>query len=299
MPCPAILLTFDALHEAAVLLDASGNVLHGNRAAEQLFGWNVKPSAATTASASSTHVVSSMLSLAPVPADHMGRAATYPVPAASGTAGTEPTAGPTSAGSSTGLPRSSPPISGGQPNLTFNPKTQQASWADVLASLPDGKICKRDGVGYRLEPATTAGGSGDHGQPTRISFPASVNLLKMSDGAYAAPASRPDAEQAPELPDVDGGDSYVCVFVKELPHSADEWSRQHRAMSAMELRLKHSLTLSIVEAAFDAMFYINERGIIQMVNEAAVKQFGWSRSEFLGSNISLICGGGEFTLSRT
>ena len=284
MPCPAILLTFDALHEAAVLLDASGNVLHGNRAAEQLFGWNVKPSAAaaaaaaaTTASTSSTHVVSSMLSLVPAPADHMGRAC----------------------GSSTGLPRSSPPISGGQPNLTFNPETQQASWADVLASLPDGKICKRDGVGYRLEPATTAGGSGDHGQPTRISFPVSVNLLKMSDGAYAAPASRPDAEQAPELPDVDGGDPYVCVFVQELPHSADEWSRQHRAMSAMELRLKHSLTLSIVEAAFDAMFYINERGIIQMVNEAAVKQFGWSRSEFLGSNISLICGEGEFTLPRT
>ena len=64
----------------------------------------------------------------------------------------------------------------------------------------------------------------------------------------------------------------------------------------VELRLKHSLTLSIIEAAFDAMFYINERGIIQMVNEAAVKQFGWSRSEFLGSNISMICGGGEFTL---
>ena len=62
----------------------------------------------------------------------------------------------------------------------------------------------------------------------------------------------------------------------------------------VELRLKHSLTLSIIEAAFDAMFYINERGIIQMVNEAAVKQFGWSRSEFLGSNISMICGGGEF-----
>ena len=326
MPCPAILLTFDALHEAAVLLDASGNVLHGNRAAEQLFGWNVKPSAAaaaaatTAASASSTHVVSSMLSLPPAPADHMGHAVAYPVPTAngadqarkrsssvvsstsvsSGTAGTGTAVGPTiTTGSSTGLPRSSPPISGGQPNLTFNPETQQASWADILASLPDGKICQRDGVGYRLEPATTAGSTGDHGQPTRISFPVSVNLLKMSDGAYAAPASRPDAEQAPELPDVDGGDPYVCVFVKELPHSADEWSRQHRAMSAMELRLKHSLTLSIVEAAFDAMFYINERGIIQMVNEAAVKQFGWSRSEFLGSNISLICGGGEFTLPRT
>ena len=357
MPCPAILLTFDALHEAAVLLDASGNVLHGNRAAEQLFGWNVKPSAAaatTAASASSTHVVSSMLSLPPAPADHMGHAVAYPVPTAngadqarkrsssvvsstsvsSGTAGTGTAVGPTiTTGSSTGLPRSSPPISGGQPNLTFNPETQQASWADILASLPDGKICQRDGVGYRLEPATTAGSGGDHGQPTRISFPVSVNLLKMNDGAYAAPVSRPDAEQAPELHgvDVDGGDPYVCVFVRELPHAADEWSRQHRAMSAnyddidaevameamkvsdngdsdpapveeaeralpdpIDLQQKQMLTASaIIEASIDPMFCINERGIIIMVNEAAIQSFGYSRKEFISANIQMIVGGGH------
>lgn len=376
MPCPAILLTFDALHEAAVLLDASGNVLHGNRAAEQLFGWNVKPSAAaaaaaaaTAASASSTHVVSSMLSLPLAPANHRGYAATYAVPAANGAdqarkrsssvvsstsvssgTGAGTAAGPTSTGSSTGLPRSSPPISGGQPNLTFNPETQQASWADILVSLPDGKICQRDGIGYRLEPATTAGSSGNHGQPTRISFPVSVNLLKMSDGAYAAPASPPDAEQAPELPDVDGGDPYVCVFVKELPHAADEWSRQHRAMSAnyddaevameamalsdnggaggggdgqgpnpaavgeaggpgasvgpvggdrvlldtIDLEQKTMLTASaIIEASIDPMFCINERGTIMMVNEAAIRSFGYTRKEFISANIQMIVGGGH------
>ena len=375
MPCPAILLTFDALHEAAVLLDASGNVLHGNRAAEQLFGWNVKPSAAaaaaaaTAASASSTHIVSSMLSLPPAPADRMGHAGTYPVPTAngadharkrsssvvsstsvsSGSVGTGTAAGPTITGSSTGLPRSSPPISGGQPNLTFNPETQQASWADILASLPDGKICQRDGVGYRLEPAAT----GDHGQPTRISFPVSVNLLKMSDGAYAAPASQPDAEQAPELPDVDGGDPYVCVFVKQLPHAADEWSRQHRAMSAnyddtevameamtlsnnvsaggggrgpnpaavgeaggpgvsagpvggdralldpINLEQKTMLTASaIIEASIDPMFCINERGMIMMVNEAAIRSFGYTRKEFISANIQMIVGGGHAKVSE-
>ena len=371
MPCPAILLTVDALHEAAVLLDASGNVLHGNRAAEQLFGWNVKPSAAAAAAAaasvsSSTHVVSSMLSLSPAPADHLGHPATCPVPSANGadqarkrsssvvsstsvTSGTAGTAvGPPSAGSA-GLPRSSPPISGGQPNLTFNPETQQASWADTLASLPDGKICQRDGVGYRLEPATS-GRSGDHGQPMRISFPVSVNLLKMTDGAYAAPASRPDAEQAPELPDVDGGDPYVCVFVKELPHAADQWSRQHRAMSAnydddddakvamnamtlsdnggagggwgpnpavvgevggsgisagpvggeralldpINIEQKTMLTASaIIEASIDPMFCINERGMIMMVNEAAIRSFGYTRKEFISANIQMIVGGGH------
>jgi PAS domain-containing protein len=356
MPCPAILLTFDALHEAAVLLDANGNVLHGNRAAEQLFGWNVKPSTAVAAAASAspgTRVVSSMLSLPPAPVDHPSHAVVAAVPSANGadhdgdhglarlarqrsssvvsSTSEASSSGPAGAGTGAGpaLPQASPTMSGGQPNLTFNPETQQASWGDILASLRDGKICQRHGVGYRLEPAA----SGDHEEPCRISFPVSVNLLKMNDGAYAAPVSRPDAEQAPELHgvDVDGGDPYVCVFVRELPHAADEWSRQHRAMSAnyddidaevameamkvsdngdsdpapveeaeralpdpIDLQQKQMLTASaIIEASIDPMFCINERGIIIMVNEAAIQSFGYSRKEFISANIQMIVGGGH------
>lgn len=42
---------------------------------------------------------------------------------------------------------------------------------------------------------------------------------------------------------------------------------------------------------FDSLFVINEVGTIEMVNEAATKEFGWAQEEFLGQNISMICGG--------
>ena len=45
----------------------------------------------------------------------------------------------------------------------------------------------------------------------------------------------------------------------------------------------------IVESSDDAMFCINERGQILLTNDAAVKQFGHSKQDFIGSNISMIC----------
>jgi len=44
---------------------------------------------------------------------------------------------------------------------------------------------------------------------------------------------------------------------------------------------------------FDSLFVINEKGIIEMVNEAATKEFGWTQEEFIGRNISMVCGGGH------
>ena len=46
-------------------------------------------------------------------------------------------------------------------------------------------------------------------------------------------------------------------------------------------------------AEFDSLFVINEEGIIEMVNEAATTEFGWTQEEFIGQNISMICGGGH------
>ena len=40
--------------------------------------------------------------------------------------------------------------------------------------------------------------------------------------------------------------------------------------------------------AFDALFVINDRGIIQQVNKASTRVFGYSEDEFVGSNISMI-----------
>ena len=52
-----------------------------------------------------------------------------------------------------------------------------------------------------------------------------------------------------------------------------------------ELKQKQTFTESLIEASLDAMFAIDEQGRIQMVNDAAVKQFQWSRKEFMGQNI--------------
>ena len=54
-----------------------------------------------------------------------------------------------------------------------------------------------------------------------------------------------------------------------------------------------NMLTSIIEASLDPIFQINEEGVIQMVNESAVTTFGWERDEFIGSNISMICGGGH------
>jgi PAS domain S-box-containing protein len=59
------------------------------------------------------------------------------------------------------------------------------------------------------------------------------------------------------------------------------------------LKRKQRLTAGIIDASFDSVFAINEKGIINMVNKAAIKQFGWPENKFLGSNISMIVGGGH------
>lgn len=53
---------------------------------------------------------------------------------------------------------------------------------------------------------------------------------------------------------------------------------------------RDSLMSAIVEASLDPMFQINELGIIQMVNQAAVRHFRYGRDELLGCNISMIVG---------
>lgn len=53
---------------------------------------------------------------------------------------------------------------------------------------------------------------------------------------------------------------------------------------------EENITEAAFEAALDPIFQINEHGIIQMVNSAATTVFGWKRSEFIGSNVRMICG---------
>ena len=65
------------------------------------------------------------------------------------------------------------------------------------------------------------------------------------------------------------------------------------AMTTGGAQREENITEAAFEAALDPIFQIDEHGTIQMVNSAAIKIFGWSRHEFLSSNISMICGGGH------
>jgi PAS domain S-box-containing protein len=53
---------------------------------------------------------------------------------------------------------------------------------------------------------------------------------------------------------------------------------------------RQKLMQATVDASFDAMLSIDSSGIILMTNKAATTLFGYSRDEFLGRNINMICG---------
>jgi len=79
-----------------------------------------------------------------------------------------------------------------------------------------------------------------------------------------------------------GNERLFCGFVHDL-------TEQKALMGRIER--EKNLVSGIIDASLDPLFQVDESGIIQMVNDAATKQFGWSREEFLGSNISMIVGG--------
>jgi len=60
-----------------------------------------------------------------------------------------------------------------------------------------------------------------------------------------------------------------------------------------ELLHRETLMQAMINASFDPMFQIDQRGVICVVNDAACNLFGYSRAEFLNHNISIICGGGH------
>ncbi|KAL7537108.1 hypothetical protein ACHAXR_007589 [Thalassiosira sp. AJA248-18] len=56
-----------------------------------------------------------------------------------------------------------------------------------------------------------------------------------------------------------------------------------------EIEHKDTLCQAMINASFDPMFGIDQRGKIIVVNDAACQAFGYGRDEFLGNNISMIC----------
>ena len=77
----------------------------------------------------------------------------------------------------------------------------------------------------------------------------------------------------------------IAIYVSPV-QAEERFDHMARYMST----LLQMLT-SIIETSLDPIFQVNEKGTIQMVNEAAVRTFGFSRAEFVGSNVKMISGG--------
>ena len=87
-----------------------------------------------------------------------------------------------------------------------------------------------------------------------------------------------------EFNDANSGKRYFCGFIKDLT-----FLKEHEA----ELQERRALAEGMINASFEPMLEIDEVGIIKLVNEAACSLFGYSHDEFIGSNISIICGDGH------
>ena len=77
---------------------------------------------------------------------------------------------------------------------------------------------------------------------------------------------------------------YFCGYLKDL-------TLQRRQETRIQQQAKRAQAM--IDASFDSMFEIDCHGTITMVNESATHMLGYSREEFIGSNISMICGDGH------
>uniref|UniRef100_A0A6V2GX42 PAS domain-containing protein n=1 Tax=Ditylum brightwellii TaxID=49249 RepID=A0A6V2GX42_9STRA len=87
-----------------------------------------------------------------------------------------------------------------------------------------------------------------------------------------------------EITDASSGKRYFSGFIKDLT-----LIKQHEE----EIKQRQALAQGMINASFDPMLEIDEAGIIKIVNDAACNMFGYTREEFIGSNVSMICGGGH------
>lgn len=99
------------------------------------------------------------------------------------------------------------------------------------------------------------------------------------------PAKRKDGTEFPVELGIkeifSNGKRFFCGFIKDLS-----------AIKRHELEMQESQRLiqGMIDASFDLMIMIDEQGVIQTVNKAAISMFGYNKDEFIGSNIRMICG---------
>lgn len=76
----------------------------------------------------------------------------------------------------------------------------------------------------------------------------------------------------------------------ELGQLTDSFNRMRRALAeaTRDVDMAYNRLTSLVECAVDAIITIDARGIIESVNDAAWKLFGYSRDELVGHNVKLL-----------
>jgi PAS domain S-box-containing protein len=79
----------------------------------------------------------------------------------------------------------------------------------------------------------------------------------------------------------EGEERMFCGFVVDLTE---------QKLRVSNLEKEKNLVAGVIDAALDPLFQVNEKGLIVMVNNAATTQFGWTREEFIGNDITMIVG---------
>lgn len=144
-------------------------------------------------------------------------------------------------------------------------------------------------VGHNIKMICGGGHAEHHDQYLENYLKTGVS--KIMGKKREVPARKSDGSEFPvelgikEIHVDEAGDKrFFCAFIKDLTEQ-----KKHEK----ELKLQASVTQAVVNSSFDPMFEIDERGIIRMVNQSAVAMFGYSEEEFIGSNVSMICGEGH------
>ena len=83
-----------------------------------------------------------------------------------------------------------------------------------------------------------------------------------------------------ELKSKYGEEIVFCAFIRDL-----SLQKGHEA----NMENKELLTNALIEASFDPVFLVTSNGTIELCNSAASILFGYSKDEFLGQNIAIIC----------
>jgi len=119
--------------------------------------------------------------------------------------------------------------------------------------------------------------SNNGGENTTTTTPVKISMVRM----MAAPETCHE-------------ECYFCLYLKEIAATTtsrvssleEEWKKL--SITNNETAADSTILKLVLDASFHALFVINEEGIIQLVNEKSCEVFGWSRGEFLGSNIHII-----------